>query len=220
MISVLLAEDHEIVREGFRAILERDPDLRVVAETGDGLEIVSLIESKAPDVLVVDLQLPGLHGLEVIRRVHAEYPWIGIAVLSMYDESHYVREALRRGAGAYILKDSSVDLLNEAIRAVLTGTHYLDPALPAHLLDEALSEEPPGEDHLDPYSFLSNREREVLQLTAEGLTMKEAAQRLRISPRTVEKHRESLMRKLGIQNRADLVRFAVYRGLLGPPPQS
>lgn len=220
MTSILLAEDHQVVRAGIASLLDGNPNLRVVAETSDGLEVLPLLQQSQADLLIVDLLLPGLHGLEVVRRVHARQPWVGITVLSMYSAPHYVREALRSGAHAYVLKESSHAVLLQAVRHTLRQERFLDPAL-SLTLDEvegaAMSRQ---DDALDPYAFLTAREREVMQLTVEGASIKESAVRLGISPKTVERHRNNLMKKLGFHNQAELVRFAVYRGLLGPPPQN
>lgn len=219
MIDVLLAEDHEIVREGFRAILDEDLDFRITGETGDGLQVLPLVGDQHPDVLVLDLMLPGLHGLEILNRIAEHHADVEVVVLSMHADEHYIQEAFRRGARGYVLKDSPADVLKDAIRAAVRGERLLDPALPADLLHRP-APPPEDDDGLDPYSFLTDREREVLQLTAEGLSLKETGERLHISPRTVEKHRTSILDKLGLRNVAEVVRFAVYRGLLGPPPSA
>lgn len=213
MISILLVEDHEIVRQGFRALLEAEPDLRIVAETGDGLAVLPLVASHAPDILILDLMLPGLNGLEIVRRANQHDPRLGIVVLSMHADPAYVRQALRLGAQAYVRKESGAAVLRTAVREVVRGRRFLDPDLPGELLnlDVSVQEDP----LLDSYAFLSEREREVLQLTAEGHTLKETADRLSISPKTIEKHRNSIMKKLGLKNQAEMVRFAVSRGLLG-----
>lgn len=214
MISILLAEDHEVVREGFRALLENDRTYTIVAETGDGLDVMPLIEMHRPNVLILDLMLPGLSGLEVVRRVRVHCPWMGIVMLSMYSHPAYVSQALHFGASAYVLKESGAGILKAAVNAVVRGERFLDPALPEELLEGR--PDVPDDPSLDPYVFLSEREREVLHLAVEGSSLKDTAERLAISPRTVEKHRASIMRKLGLKNQAELIRFAVYRGLIGP----
>lgn len=213
MTSILLVEDHEIVRQGFRALLEAEPGLKIVAETGDGLEVLPLVASHRPDILILDLMLPGLNGLEVVRRVNQRHPGLGIVVLSMHADPAYVEQAMRLGASAYVRKESGASVLRRAVREVVTGRRFLDPALPGELLnlDVSVQEDP----LLDPYVFLSEREREVLQLTAEGLTLKETAERLSISPKTIEKHRNSILKKLGLKNQAEMIRFAVSHGPLG-----
>lgn len=216
MIEIVLAEDHHLVREGLRSVLESDPGFHVVAETGDGLQVISLIEEHEPDILILDLLLPGLHGLEILRRIAGLDSRTRTVVVSMHEHELYVRQSIRLGAGGYVVKHSPTHVLRTAIRSVLSGSRYVDPAVPQEALDEG--ENVQDDAALDPYGFLTEREREVLQLVVEGLTMKETGERLSISPRTVEKHRASLMKKLGVENQSELVRYAVYRGLLGPPP--
>lgn len=217
MINIVLAEDHDLVREGLRSVLESDREFNVVAETGDGLEVSRLVEQKLPDILILDLMLPGLHGLEILQRIRERDLRTQVIVVSMYDHELYVRQSIRSGAAGYVLKNSPATHLKEGIRTVISGSRYLDPNLPDDVLRQN-GEENDSEADLDPYSFLTSREREVLQLVVEGLTMRETGERLSISPRTVEKHRASLMNKLGVDNQSELVRYAVYKGLLGPPP--
>lgn len=219
MISIVLAEDHEIVREGFRAILDAEPDFTVVGEAGDGLEAVRLVDVLRPGVLVLDLMMPGLNGFEVLRRVIRQVPETRCVVLSMHNDEAYVIEALRSGAHAYILKDSGAKELKAAVRAVVAGKRYLGPPLSRRSIErylEAAAGEPAW---ARPYTSLTSREREVFQLTVEGLTSREVADRLSISPRTVEKHRSNLMSKLGLHTQAELIRYAMQRGpAAGRPP--
>lgn len=215
MTTIVLAEDHEIVREGFRAILDAETDFQVVGEAGDGLDAIRMAETLQPDVLVVDLMMPGLNGLEVVRRVHHEVPRTRCIVLSMHDNEAYVIEALRNGALAYILKGSGATELKKAVRAVRMGRRYLGPPLSERSIEAYLRAATEEASLSDPYVMLTNREREVFQLSAEGLTSREVADRLSISPRTVEKHRDNLMNKLGIHTQAELIRYAVKKGLVG-----
>lgn len=217
MTTILLAEDHEIVREGFRAILDAENDMRVVGEAGDGIEALQLVDSLRPDVLVVDLMMPGLNGLEVVRRVQQQAPRTRCVVLSMHDNEAYVIEALRNGALAYILKDSGARELKNAVRSVRVGRRYLGPPLSERSIEAYLRAATEEAGLADPYGSLTNREREVFQLTAEGMTSREVAGRLSISPRTVEKHRDNLMTKLGVHNQAELIRYAVHKGVVGSP---
>ncbi len=216
MTTIVLAEDHEIVREGFRAILQAEPDLRVVGEAGNGLEAIRLAETLQPDLLVVDLMMPGINGLEVVRRVHQQMPRTRCIVLSMHDNEAYVIEALRNGALAYILKDSGAAELKKAVRAVRMGGRYLGPPLSERSIEAYLRAATEEAALADPYVLLTNREREVFHLTAEGLSSKEVADQLSISPRTVEKHRDNLMSKLGLHTQAELIRFAVKKGFVQP----
>lgn len=212
-IRILLADDHRVVREGFRALLEAEPDFEIVGETGDGLEAVRLVEQHKPQVLVVDLMMPGLNGLEVARQVAQRVPRTRIVVLSMHANEAYVLEALKNGASAYVLKDASTAELVRAVREANAGRRYLSPPLSEPAIDSYIQRARTS-DSLDVYDTLTNREREVLQLAAEGHTNAEIAARLFISPRTVETHRANAMHKLGLRSHTDLVRFALQRGIL------
>ena len=211
-MEIVLADDHPIVRQGLRALLEAEADFRVVGEAGDGLEAVALVERVKPDVLVLDLMMPGLAGLEVARQTKQRSPRTRVVILSMHADESYVLEALTAGASAYVLKKSTASDLVKAIRDAIAGRRFLSPPLSDHLID-AYVERAKGAP-LDPYSTLTPREHEVLQLAAEGHTNAAIATRLSISPRTVEMHRASLMRKLGLQNQVELVRYALQRGIL------
>ncbi len=209
--TAIIVEDHPIVRQGLRTLLERQ-GCQVVAETGDGLEALKLIETHQPRLLLLDLSLKGLNGLEVLRQARRLARSMRVLVLSMYDDDAYVVEALRSGAMAYVLKGSPVEELVQALEALYQGRRYLSAPLSERLL--AQTEEP--QDLRDPYETLTNRERQILHLTAEGYTSREIAERLFISPRTVEKHRENLMTKLGLHSQAELIHYAVQRGLIQP----
>jgi two-component system, NarL family, response regulator NreC len=212
-IRILLADDHRVVREGFRALLESEPDFEIVAETGDGLEAVRLVEQHKPQVLVVDLMMPGLNGLEVARQISQRVSRTRIVVLSMHANEAYVLEALKNGASAYVLKDASAAELVRAVREALAGRRYLSAPLSEPAI-ESYIQRAKTSDSLDLYDTLTNREREVFQLAAEGHTNGEIASRLFISPRTVETHRANVMHKLGLRSQTDLVRYALQRGIL------
>lgn len=211
MIRVVLADDHPVLRQGLRGLLEREGDLSVVGEAGDGREALDRVAQVRPDVLVLDLMMPGLGGLEVVRQVRAHHPSTLVVVLSMYANESYVVEAFRAGAGGYVLKKATSADLVRAIRAVAGGDRYLSPPLTELAIEDYLARSRPAS---DPYDLLTTREREVLHLGAEGLTNPQIAQQLSVSPRTVEMHRANLMRKLGLQNQSELVRFAIQRGLI------
>jgi two-component system, NarL family, response regulator NreC len=210
---ILLADDHQVVREGFRALLEAEPDFEIVAETGDGLDAVRKVEQHKPHVLVVDLMMPGLNGLEVARQISQRSPRTRIVVLSMHANEAYVLEALKNGASAYVLKDSSAAELVRAVREALAGRRYLSPPLSELAIDSYIQRARTS-DTLDLHDTLTNREREVLQLAAEGHTNAEIAGRLFISPRTVETHRANVLHKLGLRSQTELVRYALQRGIL------
>lgn len=212
MITVALAEDHHLVRQGFKLVLAAESDMKLVGEAADGLAAVELVDKQKPNVLLLDLMIPRLHGLEVIRRVHKEHPETRVIVLSMHADEPYVMEALRNGASGYVLKDCTGGDLVQAVRAVAAGRRYLSPMLAERAITGYV--ERPGESDLDVYETLTNRERLVLQLAAEGKTSAEIATALFISPRTAETHRANLMRKLSLRSQTDLVRFAIRRGII------
>lgn len=211
--TILLADDHRVVREGFRALLENEPDFQIVGEAGDGLEAVRLAERLEPSVVVMDLTMPGLNGLEVVRQISQRSRRCRIVVLSMHSNEGYVLEALRNGASAYVLKDSSSADLVRAVREALEGRRYLSPPLSQPAIDAYIERAQKGET-FDRYETLTSREREVLQLGAEGNTNAEIAARLFVSSRTVETHRANAMRKLGLRSQTDLIRYALQRGIL------
>jgi DNA-binding NarL/FixJ family response regulator len=212
MTTVVLAEDHTLVREGLSSLLARDPTLKIVGEATDGAEAVKLVEKLKPGVLLLDLMLPRLHGLDVLRRV-TKLHTTKVVVVSMHADEPHVSEALRYGARGYVLKDSSATELLKAIRAVLSNRRYLSPAL-ASDADRSVTKRAAAES--DVYSTLSARERLVLQLGAEGLTSSQIGKQLFISPRTVESHRANLMKKLSLKTQTDLVRFAIRKRIINP----
>ncbi len=212
MITIALAEDHHVVRQGFKLVLAAEPDFKLVGEAADGLEAVKLVGEKEPGILLLDLMIPRLHGLEVIRQLRRDHPSTRVIILSMHADEPYVMEALRNGASGYVLKDSTAVDLVQAVRTVAAGRRYLSPALAERALTGYV--EHPGASDLDVYETLTNRERLVFQLAAEGKTSAEIASALFISPRTAETHRANLMRKLSLRSQTDLVRFAIRRGII------
>ena len=211
-VTVILADDHPIVRQGLRHLLEAEPDLKIVGEAEDGLQAVQLAEKFKPRVLVVDIMMPGLNGLEVLRQVKERSPATSSIVLSMQSADVYVVEALKSGASGYVLKETGPSELVNAVQQVISGKRYLSPRLSERLIDVLLQST--GELTLDPYETLTNREREILQMAAEGLTTAAIAKRLSISPRTAELHRGRMMDKLGLNNQTELIRYALKRGIL------
>jgi two-component system response regulator NreC len=207
-IRVLLADDHALVRQGFRLILSSQPDIEIVGEAGNGRETVELAEKLRPDVVVMDVAMPEMNGIEATRRLAELAPRTRVLALSMYKDSVYVREILRAGARGYLLKDAIDRDLVAAVRAVAAGEGYLSPAVSEAVLSDYRR-------HVsDPLDLLTPREREVLQLIAEGKTNKEIAAALNLSVYTVDAHRGRIMEKLNVHSVSELVRFAVRAGLV------
>jgi DNA-binding NarL/FixJ family response regulator len=213
-MTIVLADDHPIVRQGLRTVLEAEPDLTIVGEAADGLETVELAVRLRPQVLILDLMLPGLSGLEVTRQVHQRSPQTRVVILSMHANEAYVLEALRNGAAAYVLKEAGAAELVQAVREVTAGRRYLSPPLSERAIEAYV--EKAAAIPLDQSETLTTREREVLHLAAEGHSNPEIAARLGISPRTAETHRANLMRKLGLHSQTELIRYAMRRGILPP----
>jgi two-component system response regulator NreC len=212
MTRIALADDHPIVRQGLRSLLEEEPGFSVVGETADGLQVVSLVEQVEPDILVLDLLMPGLGGLDVIREVTRRAPKTRIVVLSMHSSEAFVLQALRNGAAAYVLKDSSTTELVRAVRQVLAGRRYLSSRLSEKAIEAYVNRADRGA--VDIYETLTRREREVLHLAAEGLNNPAIGERLGISPRTAETHRTHVMEKMGLRNRTEQIAYALRRGLI------
>ena len=210
-IRVILADDHFAVRQGISAILNNDPDFNVVAEAGDGLEAIDLVAQHKPDLLLTDLTMPNLNGLDSLRHLHKRYSRMKIIVLSMHTGEEYVAQALQLGARGYILKNTTAEELLYGVREVLNGRSYISTQFAAKGIDYFL--EYPLDDG-SPHDNLTRREREVLQLVAEGRTNVEISQILGIASRTVETHRANLMRKLSFHTTADLIRYAIRHGIL------
>jgi DNA-binding NarL/FixJ family response regulator len=211
---IVLADDQNVVREGLKCLLELEDDLEVVGETADGLEVVSLVERLRPNVLIVDVAMPGLYGLEVTRQVRERSPRTGVIVLSRYVNEWYVTEALRNGASGYVVKQAPAHELTRAVRTVAQGRRYLSsPLSPEDVQTWLLQAERLSG---DSYESLTSREREVLQLVAEGFSSTRIARRLSISVRTAEAHRANVMRKLRLKNYTALIKYALARGVLPP----
>jgi DNA-binding NarL/FixJ family response regulator len=205
---ILLVDDHAVVRQGFRMILDAQSDMEIVGEAANGREAVELAAQLRPDIVVMDVAMPELNGIEATRRVIASDPHIRVIALSMHKDSVYVREILRAGARGYLLKDSGADDLVKAIRAVAGGESYLSPAVSNAVLDDYRK-------HVtNPIDLLTSREREVLQMLAEGKTNKEIAVVLNLSVYTVDAHRGRIMEKLNLHSINELVRFALRNGLI------
>jgi two-component system, NarL family, response regulator NreC len=210
MIRIVVADDHAIVRTGIRALLAAAGDMQLVGEAGDGRVAVETVGRLRPDILLLDLTMPELGGLEVIARARAASPQTRVIVLSMHAEADFVRPALRNGARGYVVKGSGLDDLIKAIRVVASGERFFDPSIASIAEGDALDPRRP----VDDLDQLTPREREILQLVAEGHTNKVIGQRLGLSTKTVDVHRTNVMRKLDLHNAQALTRFAIRRGLI------
>jgi DNA-binding NarL/FixJ family response regulator len=210
-IRILLADDHTLVRAGIRSLVQALSGIQVVAEAGDGREALSLIETHQPDVALLDIAMPGLNGLEVAAQVADNFPYVRVMILSMHANEEYVLRALRAGASGYLLKDADTAELELAIKAVTRGETYLSPAVSKHVTEYVRRV---GEETHSTLERLTPRQREVLQLVAEGHTTQEIACMMNISVKTVETHRTQLMERLDIHDIAGLVRYAVREGLV------
>lgn len=211
-MKVLLVDDHKIIRDGLRAILEQQPEIDVVGEAADGHEAIACARTANPDVIVMDVSMRGLNGIDATARIVSELPGIKIIGLSMNADRRYVLAMLSAGAGGYILKDAAAQELIRALRTVAAGHTYLSPEITGIVVDTAVQASRPAAE-TDPASELSTREREVLQLLAEGRTSKDIGAQLHIAVTTVETHRRQIMRKLKIRTVAELTKYAIREGL-------
>jgi DNA-binding NarL/FixJ family response regulator len=212
-VRVLLADDHALVRAGLRKLLESIADIEVIGEAADGLALLGLVAQVQPHLVLMDIAMPGLNGLEATARLIRDWPEVRVLILSMHQNEEYVREALRHGAAGYLLKDAAPMELELAIKAVLRGDTYLSPAVSKGVLSDYVARLRSGE----PQSTqLTPRQREVLQLIAEGLSTKDIARRLDLSVKTVDTHRSQLMKQLDIHEVTGLVRYAMRVGLILP----
>ncbi len=211
---ILLADDHELVRDGLRLLINAHPDLEVVSEAGDGAEAVQRALQDDLDLIILDVTMPRMTGLDAAQRIAEQRPEMKLLVLSMHDNERYFFEALRAGAGGYVLKSSAAHDLVEACRAVLRGEPFIYPSAVRALIRDYVERARDGDAaSLDP---LSQREREVTKLVAEGQTTREISRTLHISEKTVERHRSNVLGKLGMRDRVELTRYAIRRGLVEP----
>jgi DNA-binding NarL/FixJ family response regulator len=213
VISVLVADDHSIVREGIRRLIEGESDIKLCGEAADGREVLEQVEKYRPNVLILDITMPRLSGLETLERVRAKHPNVKTILLSVHADPLMIRSAVSLGVDGYLLKNARTSEILSAIRAVTRGGSYFSPPVAREIVAQIREPSSPAD---QPFSLLSGREREVLHLIAEGLSAKEIATELNISTKTVEAHRTSLMRKLGVRKATELVRYAVRHGLIDP----
>ncbi len=213
-IKVLLAEDHTIVRKGIRSLLDDDKDIEVVDEAEDGREAIEKAEKLQPDVVVMDITMPGLNGLEATRQIKKHFPEIKVLILSMHANEEYIFQTLRAGASGYLIKKAAPRDLILAIQAAKRGESFLSPSISRTVIEEYIKKAEKTNEEEGPFERLTDREREVLQLIAEGYSNREIADKLYISTKTVETHRSHLMEKLNINNVADLTKYAIRKGLI------
>ena len=211
--KVLIVDDHAIVRDGICSLLALAGDMEVVGEAANGMEGLEKVGKLLPDVVLMDIAMPIMGGLEAIRRIHKEFSEIKILVLTQYDDRDHVFPAIQAGANGFISKTAASSELTSGIRAVFAGESYLSPSI-AKLFVEDYQRVALTEDKIDPYEQLTDRERDMLKLVVEGYKTRQIAEMLIITPKTVEGHKTSLMRKLGIHNKLDLVKYALRRGII------
>ena len=210
-IRILIADDHQMLREGLRAILEKQKNVEVVGEAGDGRTAVEMARALVPDVVAMDISMPDLNGVEATRQIKAENPAVKVIALSRHSDERYVRRMLEAGASGYVLKSGAYDELRRAVEAVIGGDHYLSPRITGVVIDAHLRAA--SEPRSSGQEALGSREREIVQLLAEGHTSPEIARQLHISTRTVEGHRRNITRKLNVHSIAELTKYAIREGL-------
>lgn len=210
-LRVLIADDHTIVRSGVRLLLEREPDIKVVGEALDGNEALAMVKRLHPDVILMDITMPGMDGLEATRQIKARWPDVKVLVLTMHRSDEYFFEMLKAGASGYVLKGAETSELIHAVRVVGQGEVFLYPTMASKLVGDFLSRVSKGVES-DP--SLTQREKEILRMLAEGYSNKEIAEKLVVSPSTVHSHRTNLMSKLGLSNRREIIQYARQRGLI------
>ncbi len=213
-ITVLVVDDHTIFRQGLRRLLEENPRLKVVGEASEGREAIELTKTLAPQVVLMDITMPGLSGLEATRRVRKANPQTHVLILSVHTDEEYIARALEAGATGYIVKEIRAPELFEAIAETAAGRRYLSPPIADTVVDQYLRLRRDRSESESPFQILTAREREILRLLTEGKSSKEIAAELSVSPKTIETHRANIMRKLDIHNIADLVRYAIQRGIV------
>lgn len=210
-MKIMIVDDHGIVRQGLKSLIQNSLNMEVVAEAEDGIEAVRLAKQFTPDIIIMDVTMPNLNGVEATRQILKDHPKIRIVALSMHPEKHIVKEILEAGASAYVLKSYLFDELSRALEAVSSSQRYLSPRITDVVLDDYVRRQ--GTDKPEAVARLSSRDRQIIQMLAEGRTIKQIAITLHISPKTADANRRKIMSKLGVSNMADLVKYAVREGI-------
>jgi len=212
-IEVVVADDHAIVREGVRMILAREQDIEVVGEAGDGQQALDLVASLRPQVVIMDISMPGMGGIEATQRLKAKHPEVQVLALTMHEDETYVFQLLRAGAAGYVLKRAAAQDLVQGVRAAAKGEAFLYPSVARKVVEDYLKRVETGEER-ERYDGLTTREKEILTLIAQGLSNQQIAEKLYISIKTVQTHRAHILEKLGLHDRTELVRYAIRKGLI------
>lgn len=215
-VKILLADDHKIVRDGLRVLLEKEEGMEVVAEAEDGRTTVRLARELLPDIIIMDIGMPHLNGIDATRQILSELPAVKIIALSMHSDRRFVAQMFKVGASGYLLKDCAFEELSRALRSVLANQIYLSPAIAGPVMEDYVRHLSKGD--ASSFSVLTAREREIVQLLAEGMTTKLVAASLHVSIKTIETHRQQIMNKLNIHSMADLIKFAIREGLTSLDP--
>lgn len=214
--KIILADDHKIIREGLRSLIEKQPDMEVIAEAQDGLTTVNLVQKLQPDVVIMDIGMPEMNGIDATTKITTEHKAVKVIALSMHSDRRFVMQMLKAGAAGYLLKDSAFEELVSAIHAVIAKQHYLSQKITDVVVQEYLQNLPPNESTV--FTVLTAREREVLQLIAEGKSTKQIASVLNVSVKTIETHRQQIMEKLDMRSIAQLTKYAIREGLTSLEP--
>lgn len=212
-IKIVLCDDHQIIREGLRALLEKQSDMVVIGEALNGLDAIKLVAEKKPDIIVLDIAMPDMNGIAAARRIFIDHPKVKVLALSMHSDHHFVTEMLEAGASGYMLKDSAFGELTNAIRTIIAGGLFISPLIAGNVLEEFARRAKPGHATTRHQVQLSQREKEILQLISEGHSTKEIATLINVSVKTVETHRQHIMQKVGARNVATLTKYAVREGI-------
>lgn len=209
-IKIIIADDHHLIREGLKALLEKEPNLSVIDDAADGQTTFEIVQRNKPDIVIMDISMPGLNGIEATKKIISKVPGVRVVALSIYSESKYIYNMLKAGASAYLVKDCVIDELVDAIHTVAGGKIYVSPRIAGTVVKNYIQQ---ASQHEPTYALLTAREQEVLQLLSEGNSAKEIAQLLKVSVKTIETHRSQIMNKLDMHSIAELTKYAIREGL-------